>query len=75
MLVMRITDYGTGGLVSLTIVHWLCDLIWLELLSVLVYRTRALWGQTLQEWLFIGCSLMLAGFGVWYLVSGIRLVI
>jgi len=75
MLVMRITDYGTGGLIALTIVHWLCDLIWLELLSVLVYRTRALWGRRLQEWLFIGCSLLLAGFGVWYLISGIRLVI
>ncbi|MFC2070274.1 LysE family transporter [Chloroflexota bacterium] len=74
MLVMKITDFGTGGLVALTLVHWLCDLIWLFLISVLVYRTRALWGQRLQEWLFIGCSLLLVGFGVWYIISGIRLV-
>jgi threonine/homoserine/homoserine lactone efflux protein len=74
MLVMKITDFGTGGLIALTLVHWSCDLIWLELLSVLVYRTHALWGQRLQEWLFIGCSLLLAGFGVWYLISGIRLI-
>ncbi len=75
MLVMKITGYGTGGLVALTLVHWLCDLIWLVLLSVLVYRTHTLWGQRPQEWLFIGCSLLLTGFGIWYLVSGIRLVI
>ena len=75
MLVMRIVDFSTGGLVALTLVHWLCDLIWLFLLSFLVYRTRALWGQRLQEWMFIGCSLLLVGFGVWYIISGIRLVI
>ncbi|MFC1920780.1 LysE family transporter [Chloroflexota bacterium] len=74
MLVMKITDYGTGGLIALTLVHWLCDLVWLFLLSVLVYRTRALWGQRLQEWMFIGCSLLLVGFGVWYIISGISLV-
>ncbi len=75
MLVMKIIDFGTGGLIALTLVHWLCDLVWLFLISVLVYRTRALWGQKFQELLFIGCSLLLAGFGVWYLISGIRLVV
>jgi ABC-type nickel/cobalt efflux system permease component RcnA len=67
-------DHGIGGLVALTLVHWLCDLLWLGLISVLVYRTHALWGRKLQEWMFIGCSLLLAGFGAWYLVSGIMLV-
>jgi threonine/homoserine/homoserine lactone efflux protein len=75
MLVMKITGYGTGGLIALTIAHWLCDLVWLALISVLIYRTHALVGHKIQEGLFIGCAVLLAGFGVWYLVSGITLVV
>ena len=75
MLIMRILEFGTVGLVIFTIVHWLCDLVWLTIVSNVVYRTHSFWGQRLQEWLFIGCSLLLVGFGVWFLISGIRLVI
>lgn len=75
MLIMRIIEFGTTGLILFIIVHWLCDLIWLSLVSNVVYRTHTLWGQRLQEWIFIACSLLLVGFGVWFLVSGIQLVI
>jgi threonine/homoserine/homoserine lactone efflux protein len=72
MLVMRIVDFGAVGLVLLIVVHWLCDLVWLSFVSNLVYRTHSLWGIKFQERLFIGGSLALAGFGVWYLISGIQ---
>jgi len=75
MLIMRILVFGTMGLVIFTLVHWLCDLVWLTLLSNAVYRTRAFWGQQVQKWLFIACSLLLVGFGLWFLISGIILVI
>ncbi len=75
MLIMRILEFGTIGLIIFTIVHWLCDLVWLTIVSNVIYRTHSFWGQRLQEWLFIACSLLLAGFGVWFLVSGIQLVI
>jgi threonine/homoserine/homoserine lactone efflux protein len=72
MLIARIADYGAGGLTALILVHWSCDLLWLSLVSVLVYKTQALWGKRFQEGLFIVCSLILAGFGVWFIVSGIQ---
>ncbi len=75
MLIMRMLEFGTLGLIIFTTVHWLCDLVWLTLVSNVIYRTRTFWGQRLQEWLFIACSLLLVGFGIWFLVSGIRLVI
>jgi len=75
MLIMRILDFGTIGLIIFIIVHWLCDLVWLSLVSVVIYRTHALWGRKIQEWLFIACSLLLVGFGLWFLISGIQLVI
>ncbi|MFC2033982.1 LysE family transporter [Chloroflexota bacterium] len=75
MLIMKFLDFGTAGLILFIVVHWLCDLIWLSLVSVLVYRTKSLWGVKFQEWLFIGCSLLLVGFGGWYLISGVQLIL
>jgi len=75
MLVMRFLGFGITGLIVLIIVHWLCDLVWLSLVSTVVYRTHSLWGLKFQEWLFIICSLLLIGFGGWFLVSGIQLVV
>ena len=75
MLIVRILDFGTTGLITFIIVHWLCDLAWLSLVSILVNRTHSLWGQKLQEWLFIACSLLLVGFGIWFLISGIQMVV
>jgi len=75
MLVMKFLDFGTTGLILFIVVHWLCDLFWLSFLSILVYKTRSLWGRKFQEWLFIACSLLLIGFGGWFLVSGIQLVV
>ena len=75
MLVMKFIGFGTTGLILLIVVHWLCDLVWLSFVSNIVYRTRSLWGRKFQEWLFIACSLLLIGFGSWFLVSGIQLVV
>ena len=72
MLIARMASYGIGGLTAFIFVHWSCDLLWLSLVSVLIYKTRTLWGERFQEGLFIVCSLILAGFGVWFIVSGIQ---
>jgi len=75
MLIMRFLDFGTVGLIVFIIAHWLCDLIWLSFVSVTVYKTHSLWGLRFQEWVFIACSLLLIGFGIWFMVSGIQSVV
>ena len=75
LLIMRFLDFGITGLAVFIIVHWLTDLIWLSFVSVLVYRTHSLWGPRLQEWVFIACSLLLIGFGLWFGVSGVQVVV
>ena len=75
LLIMKFTGFGVAGLGAMVIVHWLCDLVWLSFVSILVYRTHSLWGRKFQEGIFIGCSLLLVGFGGWFLVSGIKLVV
>ena len=74
MLVMRFLTFGITGIVIFIIVHWLCDLAWLSFLSNLVYRTHSLWGRKVHEGMFIACSMLLIGFGSWFLISGLRLV-
>ena len=74
LLIMKFLDFGTTGLTVFIIVHWLIDLLWLSFVSNLVYRTHSLWGRKFQEGIFIACSLLLVGFGGWYMVSGIQLL-
>ncbi len=75
MLEMKFLDFGVMGLAVFIVVHWLCDLVWLSFVSNLVYRTHSLWGRKFQEGLFITGSLLLVGFGVWYTISGVRLMV
>jgi threonine/homoserine/homoserine lactone efflux protein len=77
MLIMKMNllEPGITGLVLFILVHWLCDLIWLSFISILIYRTQSLWGRKFQEGLFIICSLLLVGFGGWFLILGLQLVV
>jgi threonine/homoserine/homoserine lactone efflux protein len=75
LLVVRFLEFGLGGLAIFTISHWLVDLLWLSFVSVLVYRTHRFWGQRFQEGVFIATSLLLVGFGVWFMVSGIQIIV
>jgi len=75
MLIMKFTQFGIAGLILFIIVHWVCDLVWLSFVSVVVNRTQRLWSKKFQEGVFIACSILLAGFGAWFLVSGIQRVI
>jgi len=74
MLIMNSLEFGTTGFALFIPVHWLCDLVWLSFVSTLVYKTQSLWGRKFQEGLFITASLLLIGFGGWFLISGLRLV-
>jgi len=74
-LLMNFLDFGITGLVVFILVHWLCDLAWLSFVSFLIFKTQSFWGEKVQEWIFIGCSLALMGFGGWFVYSGIRLMI
>ncbi len=74
MLIMNSREFGITGFALLIPVHWLCDLVWLSFVSIMVYKTHSLWGLKFQEGLFITCSLLLIGFGVWFLISGLQIV-
>ncbi len=75
MLIMKFLGFGITGLILFIVVHWSCDLLWLSFISITVYKTHSLWGRKFQVWLFSACSLLLIGFGTWYIISGIQLIV
>jgi len=71
LLMNFLNAVGTWGLTLFIVVHWLCDLVWLSLVSFTVYRTHSFWGERVQEWVFILLSLALLYFGGYFIVKGI----
>ena len=71
LLMSFLNAVGTWGLPLFIVVHWLCDLVWLTLVSFTVYRTHSFWGQRAQEWVFIVLSVALLYFGGQFIVRGI----
>ena len=72
-LIIKSAAFGLTGFALLVPIHWLCDLLWLSFVSLFVYRTRHLWGKRLNQIVFTLCSLLLVGFGVWFILSGVLL--
>jgi threonine/homoserine/homoserine lactone efflux protein len=72
LLVLQAAEFGAGGVWALIITHWSTDLIWLSIVSGLVYKTHRLWAPAFQVAVFTICSLLLIGFGGWFMVSGLQ---
>jgi threonine/homoserine/homoserine lactone efflux protein len=72
LLILRFADFGLAGMVVFILAHWLCDIIWLSLVSVFIYKTHHFLGMRFQEWLFIANSVFLAVFGLYFVISGIQ---
>ena len=68
-LIITAAGFGIWGLVAFVVVHWLCDLVWEQIVSMSVFRTRHLWTRKVQLIVFGICALALVGFGVWFGVS------
>ncbi len=59
------------GFVLFAIVHLACDFGWLASISVMVHRTKKLLGGKVQRGLILASTLLLIGFGGWFLSVGI----
>jgi threonine/homoserine/homoserine lactone efflux protein len=62
---------GSWAMPLFIIVHWLCDLVWLSIVSVVIFRTHSFWGEKVQSGVFIVLSLALLYFGGQFIVKGI----
>jgi len=66
-LATQAVQWGAVAFVLFAIIHWLCDLVWLEALSLASYKGIELLGQRVQQIVLTVCGLMLLGFGCLFL--------
>jgi threonine/homoserine/homoserine lactone efflux protein len=71
LLLSFTASVGSWALPFFIVVHWLCDLVWLSIVSYTIYKTHSFWGEKVQEWVFIVLSLALLYFGGQFIVKGI----
>ena len=74
-LLVNASDFGKTGVLAFGAVHWFCDLVWLFFLSWVVFKSKRLWTPKVSAVVFGICAAVLAGFGVWFIYSGIDLAI
>jgi threonine/homoserine/homoserine lactone efflux protein len=65
-LVIQAMRYGVLALGLFALAHWLCDLGWLEMLSLAAFKGSAL-GRRSQKILAAICAAMLLGFGLHFI--------
>ena len=70
-LITGAARFGVIGVVLLAVVHWPCDLIWSEFLSLGTFKSRKWWTGKVPRIVFSICALILIGFGAWFLTSGL----
>ncbi|GAH49042.1 unnamed protein product [marine sediment metagenome] len=70
-LITGAAHFGVIGVVLLAVVHWPCDLVWSEFLSMGTFKSRKWWTTKVQRIVFSVCALVLLGFGAWFVFSGL----
>lgn len=70
-LVMKSMEFGSIGVVLLAIVHWSCDLGWLQFLSLLSFQGGKFFGKKMQMAVFIVCGLAMLYFGLKFIADAI----
>jgi len=70
-LIAGAARFGVIGIVLLGVVHWPCDLVWSEFLSMGTFKSRRWWTGKVQRIVFGVCALVLLGFGAWFVFSGL----
>jgi len=68
-LIRNAADFGTIGFLLFAMTHWLCDFFWDLFVSMTVFKSRHLWSKKVQEIVLGFCSIVLVGFGAWFIVS------
>ena len=74
-LAITATDIGIWAFALFAILHWLCDLIWLSLLSWASFKGSVLLGPRNQRIVLLICSLALFGFGLFFIYNAATTVI
>ncbi|NQT24555.1 LysE family transporter [candidate division KSB1 bacterium] len=73
-LIFQAVEFGWVGLSLFIIFHWLCDLIWLTILSTISFKGGHLFGTRFQQIVFGICGSLLILFSIKFIWNGIQLI-
>ena len=68
-LTLRSADFGLLGFILFAGIHWLCDFVWLYLLSFLSYKGSSFFGEKFQKSIALACALVLLYFGLFFIIG------
>jgi len=71
-LATRAWQLGALAFGLFALVHWLCDLVWLEILSWTSFKGATFWGRSVQKIVLVICSMALLFFGLMFLYDAAR---
>lgn len=69
-LAAKAAAYGAAVLLTFAVIHWLCDLVWLEVLSAAGHQGSKAFGLRSKRVISVVCAVALFGFGVKFLYDG-----
>lgn len=74
-LVIQASQLGVYAIVLFALIHWLCDCVWLQILSLASYKGSRIFGQRGQQVVLGVCGTALAVFGCIFLLGGGKILI
>jgi len=72
-LLSKAIVFGLLGVMAFAVVHWLCDLVWLYVLSAVSFKGGNLLGARFQRVVFGVCGVFLLVFGVKFIGDAVKL--
>lgn len=73
-LIVSATEYGLAVFIAFMFSHWMCDLVWYYLLSILSFRGGRSFGIRFQQVTSSICGIFLIIFGAKFIYDGIMAV-
>ena len=71
-LVLNSTNFGLAGFIIFAIVHWLCDFVWLWILSAVSYKGGEIFGRLFQKIVFLICGVLLILFSIRFFYDAVK---
>ena len=66
-LATQARELGVLAFALFAIIHWLCDLVWLEILSFSSFKGSELFGPRKQKLILLICTIAVFAFAAWFL--------
>jgi len=74
-LIVSASAWGFLGIAAFALTHWLCDLGWLSFLSWSAFTSRRFWTPAVHRGVFMVCGTLMAGFGIYFIATGARVLL